>query len=123
MTVYVILVLALTHFVADFVLQSEWMAMNKSHNWVALTAHVSTYTTATIVLLLIYILELKPIQCLAFGLITFVAHFVTDALTSRATSYLWRVKENRAFFNVIGFDQLLHTIQLVLAYQWVIKHV
>lgn len=38
----IFLILAI-HFVADFILQSDWMAQNKSKNIDALTFHVLTY--------------------------------------------------------------------------------
>ena len=41
-----LLALLTTHFVADFVLQSDWMVQNKSKRWGALAAHVSVYTLA-----------------------------------------------------------------------------
>lgn len=41
MTVFESLFLA--HLVGDWILQTEWQARNKSHNWRAMLAHVAVY--------------------------------------------------------------------------------
>ena len=37
--------LVVVHFLSDFVLQNDWMALNKSKRWWPLTAHVLVYAT------------------------------------------------------------------------------
>lgn len=88
--------LLLVHFVADFVLQSDWMATNKSKRWDALTAHVTVYATS----FLFWGLE--------FAVVTYALHFLTDAITSRITSRLWQANQRHWFFVAIGADQLIH---------------
>lgn len=126
------------HFVADFLLQTNWMAVNKSKRWDALAAHVAVYS-----------LFFALFWGWQFGLITFAAHFVTDAITSRITRRLWpfipvtgwkvdgvdypkayadkplyvdiengRDRSRHWFFCVIGIDQLLHYVQLSYTAQW-----
>lgn len=56
-----------------------------------------------------------------FALITFCFHFTQDAVTSRINSRLWAAKKVHWFFVGIGADQLLHTFQLALTYQWIAK--
>lgn len=97
--------LLVLHFVADFVLQSHWMAINKSKRWDALFCHVFVYS-------LCFFLYGFPFVCY-----TFAFHFVIDACTSRVTSYLWREQEVHWFFVVIGFDQLLHFVTLAYTYR------
>ena len=48
-----VLQIVFAHWVSDFVLQSHWMATNKSKNWQALLAHVATYTASMTVLMFI----------------------------------------------------------------------
>ena len=48
-----VLQIVFAHWVSDFVLQSGWMATNKSKNWRALLAHVATYTASMTVLMFI----------------------------------------------------------------------
>jgi hypothetical protein len=38
-----LLVMLTLHFIGDFLLQSDWMALNKSKNWDALSQHVLVY--------------------------------------------------------------------------------
>src|SRR3990167_1647011 len=105
-----------THFLADFVFQSNWMAINKTKRLDALSLHV-----------LIYSLCFLWLGWLFTG-ITFLTHFVTDFVTSRWTSRLWPFikahpdnkvdrfyydvegmgskRSRHWFFVVIGFDQL-----------------
>ncbi len=101
----VVLLMLSIHFVADFILQNDWMAINKSSSWMALTVHV-----------LIYSVPFSIAFGVTFGLLTFALHFVQDALTSRLTAYLWQKNQRHWFFVAIGFDQLLHTFALVWAF-------
>ena len=123
--------LLLMHFIGDFALQSDWMATYKSKRLDALALHCG-----------IYALCFVP-WGLPFVAITFVAHAVTDAVTSRATAALWFFRREDGiwtqaeyavpthgrtlvnpwtpvegkrhwFFVVIGADQLLHFAQLAL---------
>lgn len=128
LSIWTLLALIVGHFVGDFLLQSDWMALNKS-KWPesqegrdALTVHAAVYAAS------IGLFTLNPFV----ALITFVAHAVTDAITSRWTTKLWFLpmeqvsksdnlwyaypdwKKRHWFFVVIGFDQMLHGIQLVL---------
>lgn len=139
------LVVLAAHFVGDFVLQSNWMAINKARRLDALLAHCVVYALCFV--------PLGP----DFVLVTFGLHFAVDAVTSRATSALWFVRGINAvsdrgavytklangdlnveitapakmvcsiaydmrkrhwFFVVIGLDQLAHYACLVAAYRW-----
>jgi len=56
-TAVVFLILLVSHLLGDWVLQSDWQAINKSRCWAALTAHVASYHLAMGLLLLISILR------------------------------------------------------------------
>jgi VIT1/CCC1 family predicted Fe2+/Mn2+ transporter len=114
-----LLALLSVHFVADFVLQSDWMAQNKSQRWDALTAHVAVYTVAFLPVAL-YWWGNSP-TTFQFLVITFALHFLTDAITSRINSRLWAAKRVHAFFVGIGADQLSHAFALALAFQVVTR--
>ena len=112
-------ILLILHFMADFVLQNDWMATNKSKNVWALTVHVLVYTGMFAFALLFihdsvglnYYVSWKQFW-LFVGMLAGL-HFITDALTSRITSDLWAKGERHWFFVMIGLDQLLHVWQLI----------
>ena len=138
------LILLAIHFVADFVLQTDWMATNKSKRWDALALHVSVYSGAFLLWALWhYGNEPAAVQ---FAALTWVTHFATDAVTSLVTSRLWFFKRadgiwaqadyafpkhgqtlvnpwipeggNRHwFFVAIGFDQLIHAATLAATWR------
>jgi hypothetical protein len=112
------------HWVADFVLQTDEQAKGKSKNWYDLLAHTFTYSTMWIFascLLIGYAnkgqtTQWYVIHSILFALITFITHTVTDYFTSRLNSKLWAKGDVHNFFVSIGFDQVLHYIQLFLTY-------
>lgn len=96
--IYIILAV---HWFADFVLQTDKMAQNKSTSFKWLSSHVGVYTLC--------LLPFGP----TFSLVNGLAHFIIDAATSRATSRLWKNGDRHNFFVVIGLDQLIHTVILI----------
>jgi hypothetical protein len=100
------------HWVADFVLQSRWMSVNKSKRFDALSLHVGTYTGALLVGSgLVIGLRQIPLLVLFVGA-NGCLHLATDFVTSRITSHLWSKQREHDFFVMIGFDQLIHQASL-----------
>ena len=87
------------HWIADFVLQSDEMAMKKSTESRWLLLHCVVYGV---------------FMCAAanfnwqFGLFMFLTHALIDGVSSQVNKYLWEKKEVHYFFVSIGFDQWLH---------------
>lgn len=102
--------LLVTHWVADFVLQTHWQASNKSKNNIALARHVSVYT-GILAIASAFLFDLS-VSTLWFVLANGICHFITDYHTSRASSKLFGDWHN--FFVVIGFDQLIHQLTLAI---------
>lgn len=94
------------HFVADFVLQSNWMAQNKSKRWDALALHCLIYGACWLWL------------GVRFAAVTFLLHFLTDAVTSRINSRLWAEKRVHGFFVGVGADQVVHYASLAATGYW-----
>lgn len=100
-SIFAILIL---HFIGDFVLQSDRIAKNKSKSVIILTEHVSIY--------MVVMSLISPI----YGVINAVLHFIVDFITSRITAHLWKNGKTHLFFVTIGFDQMLHMMQLIGTY-------
>lgn len=118
----IILGILFTHWFADFVLQTDWEAKNKSSNNIALFSHVFHYSIVWLALPLLYgAFTYKEnswfYPFFLFAFITFVCHFITDYITSRINKRLWEQQKVHLFFVSIGFDQFLHYLQLFLTYQ------
>jgi membrane-bound metal-dependent hydrolase YbcI (DUF457 family) len=85
------------------------MAINKSKDNFWLGLHVSFYTLSILI-----------IFGWKFAIINGILHFITDYITSRGTSYLWKTDQRHLFFTLIGFDQAIHLTTLALTYRWLI---
>ena len=120
--------LIVAHFAADFLYQTDKMALNKSKSWGWLAFHVGIYSGIMAIVAggLFFPFDMR--SQVIFLSVTFVTHFVTDALTSRATSKLWFFERSYGdgpnlwiakepstrhwFFVMIGLDQLVHYVTL-----------
>lgn len=103
-----ILVLIWIHFVADFILQTDKIAINKSSSNTTLLKHVVLYS-----------LPFLPFG-FVFAITNGILHFLTDWVTSRWTKKLWAQEKRHDFFVVIGLDQAIHMSCLVLTYYWLV---
>jgi hypothetical protein len=112
-----------THWFADFWLQTNWQATNKSINNDALIEHTSNYSMvwAGVIFLVAWNSGFTLIGSFIIGMlfsaITFAAHTTTDYYTSRKVSKLFAKQDYHNAFVVIGFDQILHYLQLYFTYK------
>jgi len=100
----VLLALIWVHVIADFIFQTDKMALGKSTSDVILTGHVAVYTA--------FMVPFGP----GFAVVNFFLHWITDYVSSRLTSRLYKAGKRHEFFIVIGIDQALHLTALVLTY-------
>ena len=101
----------LIHFLADFGLQTHDQATGKSTSLKWLTYHVGVYSIMWLLASWFYFDYFWI--ALIFSSITFICHWVTDWLTSRIGKPFWDKQDFHNGFVVVGFDQVLHYIQLV----------
>lgn len=109
-----IVYLLVIHFLADFGLQTHDQATNKSSSNKWLFYHVGVYSL--IWLIAMYGYTDMFLFSLCFAVITFIFHYITDYITSRLSKQFFSVEDYHNGFVVIGFDQLLHTNQLIYTY-------
>lgn len=117
--------LIFTHWVADFICQSDWMAKNKSKSNEALFVHIMAYSST-----LMFLTGVIGIACgygddscrplIYFTLVNGAAHFIIDYFTSRYNSKMWAAGKVHEFFVGVGFDQALHMATLYGTYQWLL---
>lgn len=118
MILYTFLWLLFAHFIGDFVLQSHYMSVNKSKNWLVLGQHVLIYTV-TIWFAVVLLLPFTAAVAYAAG--NGVLHFVTDAITSRINARLWKAEQVHYFFVGVGADQLAHALALGISLSFLIQ--
>lgn len=108
MDLLVIIKILTVHWIADFILQSDKMAKNKSKSLKYLSLHILVY------MLPLFIFGWK------FAVVNAVLHFCVDFITSKITSHLYAKGDVHNFFVIVGLDQLIHTITLLSTYQYLV---
>ncbi len=94
------------HLIADFFLQTSWMANGKEQpqGWLLpLTAHVAVHTVATALIFYVW----APAYIWMAG-VDFVVHFSIDRAKGVATRALDADVTKTIFWWLIGIDQTLH---------------
>lgn len=104
MNIEILLALIWTHWFADFILQSDRIAINKSSSNQILAWHVFLYGACFVWV------------GFEFAAANAALHFITDWCTSRVTKKLWLADQRHWFFVVIGVDQAIHMTCLFATY-------
>lgn len=108
------LIILVVHFLADFVLQTNWQAQNKAINIQALAYHVLTYSLVWFAMSYAILGDLG--KALFFFVVTYFAHLITDYFTSKLAKKFFDKQDYHNGFKVVGFDQILHYIQLYITF-------
>lgn len=114
----IIVYFLLIHWFADFALQTDEQANKKSVDIKPLALHVGAYSLMW--LLASYIISGDWIKAMVFATITFVTHLVIDFITSRINKEFREKEDYHNLFVSIGFDQILHYLQLFLCYLYIL---
>lgn len=109
---YVLITMALIwlHFIGDFILQSDNVAINKSKSDWVLSKHVFYY------MLPFLVLTEFTVSFAIWYVLNYVSHWSTDYVTSRLTSHLYQNNQRHWFFVTIGADQTIHLCFLIASY-------
>lgn len=123
MNVWLVLTLLVSHWIGDFLLQNNWMAMNKSKMFKPLVVHTIVYSL--FMMLSLYVIcnvffNINNIDDIfLFGVSMFITHTLIDFVTSKITTYFYNKKQYRMFFDTIGLDQLLHYFTIFLTFKYI----
>lgn len=117
-SLYSIITISIIHYIFDFLLQSRWMAENKSTNNDALFAHVFIYALGLMLIGFLNVAHIPTVGVMwSWVFINAGCHVVTDYISSRESSKLF-AKNWYGFFGVIGLDQTVHYITLFTTFAW-----
>ena len=127
MNLTIISIILITHYVADFLFQNKWMATNKSSGNYPLLVHICVYTFILLIVSL-FLFE-DPANAWYFAIFNGIVHYAVDFFTSRLSSYMYKTGRmgtnmlpNVSFWAVIGLDQLLHTLTLIISLSYFINY-
>lgn len=104
----ILLVLLFTHFIADFMFQTDEEAEGKSSDNGILFHHCLKYG-------LLLLVVMGPM----YAFINAILHFATDFVTSRKAKEAFQQERIHDFFVIIGFDQFIHAAFLILTFNWI----
>jgi hypothetical protein len=116
------ILIIITHYIADFVFQAEKWSLNKSKHLIPLIKHTLTYSMCWA--MPVYLISRDLMSVLLFVSVTFIAHTITDYFTSKVVGKKFEDKyygspiPNFGAFSTIGFDQVLHYLQLIITWNW-----
>lgn len=110
---YTLSTILFIHLIADFVCQTEHMSKNKSKCNEALAHHILVYSTGIYVMAMLNSGSFKSFYVgILWVIVNAIAHFLTDWVTSRASSALYKEEKYHDFFVCIGIDQMVHYLTL-----------
>lgn len=128
MNQYILLFILFTHWLSDFVFQTHTEATKKSTSLYWLLKHTTKYSIFMTIFFSMIIIVTTTFgtnyqhffNIFLFWSITFQAHTITDFFTSKLTKKYFSSGNYHNGFVVVGFDQILHYIQLYLTFKLLI---
>jgi hypothetical protein len=117
MSELILLLVLIFHWLADFVFQKEEDQINKSHSFHHLLNHAIWYSLIMWTLFLIILPAKTHVYAWA---ITLLSHTSIDFFSSKLNKKLWDAGRIHYFFVNMGFDQVLHYIQLYLTVKYLL---
>lgn len=117
----VLILLFVAHYLFDFIFQERKDAENKSSDVFRLLHHALWYSIYTLLFIAVVLQGIMNISISANDVICytaylFSAHTLTDFITSKLSAYAHRTGQNKLFWSIIGIDQLLHQIQIIILF-------
>ena len=116
----IFILMLIIHFLADFCLQTNEQAVMKGISNKFLFYHVGAYSLMW--LIASYAIFLNIYAAVIFSIVTFICHFITDYFTSRIGKPFWEKKDFHNGFVVVGFDQILHYLQMFYTFKIILSY-
>lgn len=115
--------LFLSHVVGDWLLQTEWQAINKKTSWPALLTHILIYHALMLIVLLAY-LHLPALPSVVAVVVLAIFHTILD----RQAVVQWTMKTLRLVVTReperwlhVAIDQSLHLVSLGIVAHFLIQ--
>lgn len=108
------------HYVADFRMQSRHIAETKSKCNKSLSIHVLLYVATFLIAGLVHFATGNNVDVWKFAeyvVINGLLHWLTDYITSRESTKAYQNSDMEKFWNIIGFDQLIHGVTLYITWE------
>ena len=116
-----ICILLIAHFIGDFLTQTREIAKQKSESMLVLTLHAALYTFAFSTINDLFVFNEIHTKVIVgkFTAFNFFAHLITDFITSRVNKFTYKkFGPGYLFFSGIGLDQLIHSLTIILTYEY-----
>lgn len=123
MDLLAIIIILISHYISDYILQPRIMATKKSKNIYWLISHIIVYTCFLFLFIYVGLFILTPISpfpFLLFVLFNGLLHFITDFITSKLSAKFYKNKKEKMFYNILGLDQLIHILTLFITFNYFI---
>lgn len=121
MGIEIIIWILFIHFIADFICQSDKMALNESFNIWYLLYHVSAYIIIIGIILMPFYIQKPDIEIGKFFTLNFLTHWIIDFIILRIKAKHWEQRKRHWFFVMIGFEQVLHISILLISWSYYIR--
>lgn len=107
----IVLMLTIKHFVADFVIQTDWMIAEKgSYGKVGGIVHAAVHGFFTLAILIVF----APWAAVYWAFVDFVLHYHIDWAKMKVGEKYGYTPADKQFWVWIGVDQMLHYLTYIL---------
>lgn len=113
MTILLITLLTIKHFIFDFLYQPPFQWQNKgTYGHIGGIVHSGQHAVATFIILLCFI---NPVLALSISALEFIIHYHMDWFKMNYNAAKgWTATTHNEFWILLGVDQLVHSLTYVL---------
>lgn len=106
----IMLMLTVKHFIADFVIQTDWMIAEKGYyGKMGGIAHAAVHGFFTLVILTVF----APSVAVYYAFLDFVVHYHIDWAKMKIVQKYSYTPADKQFWKWVGVDQMLHYLTYI----------